>query len=260
MAAQKELSLKKLYNDLNEMKESLQEKVDYIYDLFVNDSVFPVDITIEEDSPGLWPHNGIMLYSIIPSQNMSEMFCTRGTIFHFAAGDMAFQIMNVVEDINDRSKQGRLYIRTGSFDRNSWENWELINTSRNTFQSLVYKGYVKRKAQEVIPNVNPRTNYLEIALSIAANYSTLARGEILKGTNRINQLTENLSDYTHIFPSNLSTVREGDGIVYGNGEYISIYDGAGGCFGSSLTPGEVIHYDSCFEIGENLTPTKVIKF
>ena len=127
------------------MKESTKEKVDYLYNLFVNNSIFPVSITTEEDSPGLWPINGIMLYSIIPSQNISEMFCTKGAIFHFASGNMAFQIMNVIEDVANPEKNGKFYIRTGDIDANSWNEWETLNTSKNTFQSLVYKGYARRK-------------------------------------------------------------------------------------------------------------------
>ena len=257
--AQKELSLKKLYTDMEEMKELMKEKVDYLYNLFVNESVFPVDITTEEDGPGLWPKNGIMLYSIIPSQNITEQFCTRGTIFHFASGNMAFQIMNVVEDVVDSTKENKLYVRTGSFDANTWNNWELLNTSCNTFQSLVYKGYLRRKEKVVTPNVNPRINYLEIALSIASSYSTIAREQVARGVQRIDIFVNNLSDSATNFPGNILSVKEGDLIVYGNNEYISVYDGVGGCYGSSLTPGEVLHYDNCLDVGEDLIPTKLIK-
>lgn len=258
MAAQKELSLKKLYNDLNEMRESTKEKVDYIYNLFVNESVFPVDITTEEDGPGLWPLNGIMMYSIIPSQNISEMFCTRGTLFHFACGNMSFQIMNVVDDIVDTSKIGKIYVRTGDIENNTWGIWELLNTSKNTFQSLVYKGYLKTKAKNIVPNVNPRTTYMEVAMSIASTYSLLIRQEVLKGTSRINDLVTNLLSTRRDFPNNLLELKEGQLIIYGNNEYIAVYDGAGGCYGSSLRLGDVVHFEDCLNVDDQLMPTKIL--
>ena len=107
--------------------------------------------------------------------------------------------------------------------------------------------------------INPRINYTKIALEIASNYSLIAIQEIEQETDKVSTLVNHLQDITEDFPNNLINVNEGQLIVYGNNEYISVYDGVGGCYGSSLTPGEVLHYDNCLDIGENLIPTKIIR-
>ena len=117
----------------------------------------------------------------------------------------------------------------------------------------------KTKAKNIVPNVNPRTTYMEVALSIASTYSVLARKEALKGTSRIGDLINNLSEYQKSFPNNLLELKEGMFIIYGNNEYIAVYDGVGGCYGSTIRLGDVVHFKDCLNVDDQLMPTKIIE-
>mgnify|MGYP003571240872 CR=1 FL=1 len=258
MAENKGLSLAEISNSLNKFKETAGGKIDYLYELFTESDRFPIDITVDEDSPGLWPSHGIQLYSILPQMNISEDFCTNGTIIHFAANRYCFQFMYVINDITDESKINKLYFRSGSQDSNSWNEWELVNTSKNTFQSLAYKGYMRRKAKEVVVDIDPKVNYVEIVLSIGSYYSTDLKRELVRNVTSIDVVLDDLQQKVHSFSGNLLDIDEGDVIVYDNNSYIAIYDGAGGCFGSSIEPGEVVHFDNCLDVND-MTLFQVIK-
>ena len=257
MAAKKALSLAELSNKINELESTIGQKANYIFDLFSDKSTLPVDITTEEDSPGLWPSTGVCVYSVLSSMNVTEMFCTEGMIVHFASARFCFQFMYVIKDVIDSTKEGKIYVRTGSQDSNEWNFWEVLNTSKNSFQSLAYKGYMRRKAKEVVIDVDPKVNYTEIALSIASYYSSAAKQELLGGAD-FEGVVNNLAGMSVDFSGNLLDIDEGDIIIYGN-SYMAIYDGAGGCFGSSIEPGEVVHFDNCLDVHWDISPTKVIK-
>ena len=253
-----DLSLAGIYNMLNEFKSTAGEKINYLYDIFSETQEFPVDITIDQDAPGLWPSNGIQLYAVLPQMNISEDFCTNGIIVHFASNKYCLQIMYVINDIMDKSKNNKIYFRAGSEDTNSWNEWELINTSTNTFQSLTYKGFKRRQAKEVVINVDPKINYVEIALAIGSYYSSTLKREYINKIFDIDEVIEHLNDKMTEFSGNLLDLKEGDVIIYDTNSYIAIYDGAGGCFGSSVNPGSVEHFDNCLDIN-NMLPTHIVK-
>ena len=252
------LSLADIYNKLHALEVETKDKLNYLYTLFTEQNHFPIDVSIEDDAPGLWPGQGIQLYSIIPSMNISEMFCTTGVIIHFAANKYMFQIMYVIDDITDNNKKDKIYIRRGDILGNNWSMWELLNTSKNTFQSLAYKGYMRRKSQEVVINIDPECNYTEIALAIGGYYSVDMKKEYVNNVRTIKGILDDLQEKVQSFSGNLLNVNEGDALIYTDDKYIAIYDGAGGCFGSSVEPGSVEHFDNCLEINEML-PIKVIK-
>ena len=238
------LSLADLYNKFKELEDTLGQKVNYLFNLYESRSKFPITIDVLEDSPGLWPDNGTITYSIIPQMNVSEWFCTEGVLIHYAANKHCYQTMMVFNDVIDANKNGKLYIRYSN-SLNSWTEWQELCSSTSTFQSLVYKGYMRRKSQEVIIDANEIKNYIEIALSIGAYYSSDLKRELNRNYGSINYIVEDLSDSVVPFDNNLLNINEGDVLIYGNNEYIAIYDGAGGCFGSSLVVGSVEHFDNC---------------
>jgi hypothetical protein len=238
------LSLADIYNKFKDLEETLGSKINYLYNLYESRSKFPITIDVTEDSPGLWPDHGVITYSIIPQMNVSENFCTEGVLIHYAANKYAYQTMTVTNDVIDSNKIGRIYVRY-SASNNEWSEWQELCSSTSTFQSLAYKGYMRRKSQIVIPDANEIKNYIEIALSIGAYYSTDLKRELNRNYGSISYILQDLNDKVVEFDNNLLNIAEGDVLIYGRNEYIAIYDGAGGCFGSSLEVGSVEHFDNC---------------
>ena len=254
----KSLSLAELSNALEEFKSVAGEKISYLYELFVDTGNFPFDASVDQDGPGLWPSRGVQTYSITKEMNISEDFCSEGILAHFAVDGRSFQVMYVINDLIDSDKNGKMYFRASLIDGNSWTEWQLVNMSTNTFQSLTYKGYSRRKSKIVEPDVDPKRNYTEIALSIGSYYSTDLKRELINNVRTIEGVLDDLRSKTSAFTGNLLTVKEGDVLVFTDNSYIAIYDGAGGCYGSSIPVSEVVHYDNCLDV-DGMLPISVIK-
>lgn len=119
-----ELSLKELFNQLSKQQAVYGNKLERLYDLYSGVLPFPKDVTSSNDSPGLWPDNGMNVYAILPEYNLATTFCTVGILFNIGQGRYKYQIMVVQSDELNPVKNGKMYYRYSKATSNDWSRWQ----------------------------------------------------------------------------------------------------------------------------------------
>lgn len=117
------LSLRELFNKLNQQQTVYGEKMERLYDIFGGIKQFPSNVSNLNDSPGLWPDTGVNVYAILPEYTLAVKFCTTGVLFNIGQGRSKYQFMLVQSDELNPRKNGKLYYRYAKVGDNDWSKW-----------------------------------------------------------------------------------------------------------------------------------------
>jgi len=117
------LSLRELFNKLNQQQTVYGEKMERLYDIFGGIKQFPSNVSNSNDSPGLWPDTGVNVYAILPEYTLAVKFCTTGVLFNIGQGRSKYQFMLVQSDELNPRKNGKLYYRYAKVGDNDWSKW-----------------------------------------------------------------------------------------------------------------------------------------
>lgn len=121
-----DLSLYSLYQKIQQQQIEYGEKLDRLYELYSGTLRFPEEVTNGNDSPTLWPDNGVNVYAIYSEYNLAKAFCSTGILFNIGQGKYKYQTMLVQYDELNEEKMGKMYYRYSKSNANEWSQWKRI--------------------------------------------------------------------------------------------------------------------------------------
>lgn len=192
-----ELSLLSLYKKLADQQTTYSNKIDYLYSIFNEISTFPKEVSNSNDSPGLWPDNGIHAYTIVSSYNLAQAFCTEGVIVNIASQRYKFQLMMVNSDELNDKKVGHLFYRQSKLNFSEWTKWEKL-LDQSDIDDLINGNTVVKKAMIATKLETPRN----IALSgiISGNIDFDGSQDVIMTTNSANVVPLNIKLEAKLYP------------------------------------------------------------